>query len=317
MAMQLNDKRMLFDYAVKQLQHFLIECGRTSHTILQSDQNQEGFLAALITSVANRTGNITTRNSGAYSSQSQGGVERAHRTLFAQQIRQNYNRNISMKHPRMPWIVRHSAYIMNTYAAHGNGCTSCFNRWNREQHTPLCEFGETAQHMLPTAKQFPKLEPRLYHGIWLGKDTTTGKSLIGIYNKIGRARTIRRQIMPHKYTQQPLDCVRAQVQGRHPHQHCLHQLSPHQRQCQQQSKHLHHRKMQQPASEGKRQSASAVESSKTKAEEESRTNITNGYITNTSEATSIACATRTARIHKSSFWQGKLAVLARDLANQR
>ena len=134
-------KRMLFDYAVTQLQHFLIECGRTTHTILQSDQ--EDFLTALITTVASRNGNITTRNSGAYSSQSQGGVERAHRTLFAQirtlkaQIKQNYNRDIPMKHPLMPWIVRHSAYIMNRYALHSNGCTSYFNRWNREQHTPL------------------------------------------------------------------------------------------------------------------------------------------------------------------------------------
>ena len=59
--------------------------------------------------------------------------------------------------------------------------------------------------MLPTLKQFPKLEPRFYNGIWLGKDTTTGESLIGIYNKIVRARTIRRQIMPHKYNQQLLD----------------------------------------------------------------------------------------------------------------
>ena len=64
MATQLTDKRMLFDYAVTQLQHFFIECRRTSHTFLQSDQ--EDFLTALATAVANRIGNITTRNSGAY-----------------------------------------------------------------------------------------------------------------------------------------------------------------------------------------------------------------------------------------------------------
>ena len=45
------------------------------------------------------------------------------------------------------------------------------------------------------------------HLLWLGKDTTTGESLIGIYNKIVRARAIRRQIMPHKYKQQLLGCV--------------------------------------------------------------------------------------------------------------
>ena len=69
--------------------------------------------------------------------------------------------------------------------SHSNGCTSYFNRWNTEQHTPLCEFGEAVQHMLPTVKQFPKLEPRFYNGIWLGKDTTADESLPG--------RTIRRQ----------------------------------------------------------------------------------------------------------------------------
>ena len=77
----------------------------------------------------------------------------------------------------------------------------------RRTEPEALKFGETVQYMLPTVKQFPKLEPRIYNGIWLGKDTTTGESLIGIYNKIGRARTIRRQIMPHKYNQQLLDCI--------------------------------------------------------------------------------------------------------------
>ena len=228
MALHLTGKRMLFDYAVTQLQ--LIECGRTTHTTLQSDQ--EVFLTALTTAVANKNGNITTRNSGAYSSQSQGRVERAHRTLLAQirtlkaQIRQNYNRDSSIKHPLMPWIVRHSGCIMNRYAVHSNGCTSYFNRWNREQHTPLCEFGETVQHMLLTVKQFPKLEPKLYNGIWLGKGTTAGESFLGIYNKIVRARTVRRADNASQI-QSATTGLCTQVHGRHQRQHCTHQLSQH------------------------------------------------------------------------------------------
>ena len=146
-AIQLTNKRMLFNYAVTQLQHFLI-CGRTTHSVLQSDQ--EDFLTSLITAVANKNGNITTRNPGAYSSQSQAGVEQA-------QIRQNYNRDIAMEHPLVPH--------KNRYAVHSNGRASHFNRWSREQHTPLCEFGVTVQHMLPAVKQFPKLGPRFYNGI--------------------------------------------------------------------------------------------------------------------------------------------------------
>ena len=86
-------------------------------------------------------------------------------------------------------------------AKHANGFTGFYNTWHKEQHTPLCEFGETVQYI------FPKLEPRFFIGIWLGKDTTTGESLIGIYNKILRARTIRRQIKPHKYNQQLFDVI--------------------------------------------------------------------------------------------------------------
>ena len=111
------------------------------HAVLQSDQKK--ILTARMAAAANKNGNITTRNSGAYSSQSQGGVERAHRTFFSQsrtlkaQTRQNYNRDVSMKHQLMPWIVQHSAYIMNRYAVHSNGCTSHFNRWNRDHFASL------------------------------------------------------------------------------------------------------------------------------------------------------------------------------------
>ena len=74
----------------------------------------------------------------------------------------------------------------------------------RETHTTL-RVWQTVQHMLPTVTQFPKLEPRFYNGIWLGKDTTTGESPIASYNKIVRARAIRRQIMPHKCKRQLLE----------------------------------------------------------------------------------------------------------------
>ena len=40
---------------------------------------------------------------------------------------------------------------------------------------------------------------RFFDGVWLGKDSTTGESLIGIHQQVVRARTIRRQIEPHQY----------------------------------------------------------------------------------------------------------------------
>ena len=140
-------------------------------------------------------GNITVRQSPAYSSQSQGSVERFHRTLMGQvrtlkaQVEHNYNIRLTSQHPIMPWLVRHSVYLLNRYAVHADGNTSFFRRWNKKHQSPLCEFGETVQYQLPTHKDLPKLEPRFMPAIWLGKDTASGETLLGIVNKVIRART--------------------------------------------------------------------------------------------------------------------------------
>ena len=149
------------------------------------------------------------------SSQSQGSVERAHRTLFGQirtlraQIQKNYNRRINLQHPLVAWIVRRSAYILNRYAIHSGGHTSYFNRWQKNPTTPLCEFGETVQHMVPTLKQYLKLEQRFFDGIWLGRDESTGEHILRISNRVMRARTVRRTIALHKHNQQLMDVVNA------------------------------------------------------------------------------------------------------------
>ena len=160
--------------------------------------------------------NITVRQSPAYSSQPQGSIERFHRTLFNQvrtltaQLKSNYKLNIiRINHPIMPWVIRHAAYLLNRYAIHNDGKTSYFRRWNKEHKTPLCEFGETIQYMVAHHKKMPKLESRFYKGIWLGKDTMTSESIIGISGKIIRTGTIRRQIEPEKYDRQLMDIINA------------------------------------------------------------------------------------------------------------
>ena len=109
----------------------------------------------------------------------------------------------------MPWVIRHAAYLLNRYAIHNDGKTSYFRRWNKEHKTPLCEFGETIQYMVAHHKKMPKLESRFYKGIWLGKDTMTSESIIGISGKIIRTRTIRRQVEPEKYDRQLMDIINA------------------------------------------------------------------------------------------------------------
>ena len=201
LATMVQDKQKQFTYLTQCQQTFLTECGRTqailAPTVLQSDQ--EEYLMSLLKTTARTIGsNITVRQSPAYSSQSQGSIERFHRTLFNQvrtltaQLKSNYKlNNISINHPIMPWVIRHAAYLLDRYAIHNDGKTSCFRRWNKEHKTPLCEFGETIQYMVAHHKKMPKLESRFYKGMWLGKGTMTSESIIGITGKIIRTRTIR------------------------------------------------------------------------------------------------------------------------------
>ena len=219
MATMVQDKQRQFTYLTQCLQTFLTECGRTqailAPTVLQSDQ--EEYLVSLLKTTARTIGsNITARQSPAYSSQSQGSIERFHRTLFNQvrtltaQWKSNYKLNIiSINHLIMPWVIRHAAYLLNRYAIHNDGKTSYFRRWNKEHKTPLREFGETIQYMVAHHKKMPKLESRFYKGIWLGKDIMTSESIIGISGKIIRTRTIRRQIEPEKYDRQLMDIINA------------------------------------------------------------------------------------------------------------
>ena len=169
MAAQIEDETQSMQYLPTCLQQFLMECGRAhavlNNTVIQSDS--EDFLIALLKATATAMGsNIAVRQSPAYTSQAQGSVEHFHRTWMGQvrafklQLENNYSTRLTSKHPIMPWMVKHAAYLLNRYAIHADGNTTYYRRWNKEHKTPICEIGETVLHMLPTAKQMPMMEAR-------------------------------------------------------------------------------------------------------------------------------------------------------------
>ena len=121
MAAQVEDRSQQMQYLSTCLQQFLMECGRTqatlNNTVIQSDQ--EDFLMALLKMTATAAGNIAVRQSPAYTSQAQDSVERFHRALMGQiralklQLENNYGTHLTSKHPIMPWMVKHAAYLLN------------------------------------------------------------------------------------------------------------------------------------------------------------------------------------------------------------
>ena len=140
------DKSSMMAYMTNNLQAFVLECSRTNR-ILQSDN--EDTLNTLLKATAARIGSMTVRHSPAYSSNSQGSVEGLHRTLlgptrtFKAQVDRNYGITLNVKHPVLPWIIRHAAWAINRYVVHSDGYTSFERRWGRNYERAIVEFGET------------------------------------------------------------------------------------------------------------------------------------------------------------------------------
>ena len=208
MALAVPNKAMQHDYMIKSLSSFILECGRTSG-IIQCDN--EPTLKTVATGAAAKIGNITVRQTPTYSSNSQGSVERFHRTLFGQvkslreQVKASYNNHmIGNNHPLMPWMIRHAAWLINRYLIHSDGLTSYQRRWERDYKHAICEFGETVLYRVP-AKQLVKGDLALHKAIWLGVDDSNGESFVGTTEGVIRARTIRRLQQDFKYDEQLLN----------------------------------------------------------------------------------------------------------------
>ena len=202
MAVLVPDKASMMDYMVNNLQAFIFECGRTQG-ILQSDN--EDTLNALLNATAAKVGTMSVRHSPSYSSNSQGSVERLHRTLLGQirvvkaQVESNYSMTMSTKHCLLPWIVRHAAWTVNRYVIHSDGYTSFERRWGRNYERAICEFGETLLYLPPQHKKLPKADLRMQKCIWLGKVSETGENYVATESGVQKVRTVRRLQPDFKY----------------------------------------------------------------------------------------------------------------------
>ena len=186
MATMVQDKQRQFTYLTQWIQMFLLI---------------EEYLVSLLEATARTIGsNMTARQLPAYISKSQGIIGLLHRKIFNEirrltsQLNNNYKLNITnINHP---WqVIRHAAYLLNRYAIHNDGNTSYFSRWNKEDKTPLLEFGEAVHYMVPHQASF------------LGKDKMP--IIDSISGRVIRIRTIRRQIEPDKHDRQLMNSINA------------------------------------------------------------------------------------------------------------
>ena len=107
-----------------------------SDAVIQCDA--ETSLIQLTEKLASELG-LQHRVSPPYSHQSQGRVERFHRTLHEQirTIRYQWAAHLGIRASALPpaslpWIIQHAVFIANRYIIHNNGATSYSNNYHRE-----------------------------------------------------------------------------------------------------------------------------------------------------------------------------------------
>ena len=160
MACQLPSKAVS-EYAGIELKAFLMDAGRSGDVILQSDQ--EPAIMTQVKKVAQALPNVKVRQAPVYSSGSQGAVERWHQTLngqittFISVLKNKLNIDIDAHSPLLPWIVRHSAWVISRFMVHSSDkLTSYTRRWDQPYTSPIGSCGEAVNFKI-SASHTPKL----------------------------------------------------------------------------------------------------------------------------------------------------------------
>ena len=158
-----------------------------SDAVIQCDA--ETSLIQLTEKIASELG-LRHRVSPPYSHQSQGRVERFHRTLHEQirTIRYQWAAHLGIRASAwppasLPWIIQHAVFIANRYIIHNNGATSYSNNYHREYDGAILHFGENIWaeiKNIPSKKLDSRNEPQKLKGIWLGRDTSTNEHLVAL-----------------------------------------------------------------------------------------------------------------------------------------
>ena len=193
MATMVGDKQQDFQYHVQCIKSFVMECGRVPrstqqhNTAIRSRRSPDCTPANSSKQDGRQHQNFTSTRQCRKIPSNTDGTNQNIQGPITTKLRQNNRKQTPKSYHG--WL-RHAAYLLNRYATHADGNTSYFCRWNRDPQAPLCEFGKTVQYLLPTAKQLPKMEQQFFRVCWLGRDTTSGETLLGIGNKVVRARTI-------------------------------------------------------------------------------------------------------------------------------
>ena len=175
-----------------------------SQSTLQCDG--EPALVKLVEGIGKQT-SLPTRQSPAYSHQSQAYVEGWHRSLFAQfrallfDFCHRYKlepSEIKMGGSFSQHMLRHAVWLLNRFQLHSSDQKTSFQRrWGVPFSNPVLPFGELVlaqtQHA-ESAKLDHRLQPQRSLAIWLGRCEATGEHILAKANNTSlvKSRTVTR-----------------------------------------------------------------------------------------------------------------------------
>ena len=186
--------------AVKTFKKFIAVNGFTK-SVLQCD-GHSGLLA--FQEQVGQEMSLPTQISPPYSHQSQGTIERFHKTLYGQvraiRIGLADHLNVDADHldaAFTPWIIQHAAFQINRFLVRSDGKTSFEKIFKKPQRSPIVHFGERVlahiQSQPPAQKLQIRASPQKSFGLWLGKDVFTGMHIVTLMDgQILRTRTVTR-----------------------------------------------------------------------------------------------------------------------------
>ena len=147
---------------------------------------------------------INLRQSPLESSQSNGGAERAVRTVkdmtrtLIEHVRVRCGVYVSTTHTLHSWAVRHAAWLVTRFQPHGGGKeTSWFRLRGRPYSSPVYEFAEAVMVRFPGATS--RARSRWAKGVFVGKVDSTDEVVVLTENGMIRSRAVRRMPQGEEY----------------------------------------------------------------------------------------------------------------------
>ena len=92
----------------------------------------------------------------------------------------------------MPWLIQHSAWIINRYQVHSDGYTSYRRRFSVDHSPSICQFAELIYFKASDAHSVYKASSSWSSGIWVGLTSESCSHIVVNQTGVFKSRSIRR-----------------------------------------------------------------------------------------------------------------------------